>query len=94
MWATSKHDVYLMQNYSVMHWSSLIRRGKEVLNVARPIVPALVSRDIFITVLLSPHLLDKILQSKAFLTWLKHSAETPWLNGTDTLSSANKHHGC
>lgn len=41
LWATSKHDVYLMQNYSVMHWSSLIRRGKEVLNVARPIVPAL-----------------------------------------------------
>ncbi|KAF7816953.1 putative WD repeat-containing protein C2A9.03 isoform X1 [Senna tora] len=39
LWATSKHDVYLMQNYSVMHWSSLLRRGKEVLNVAKPIVP-------------------------------------------------------
>ncbi|KAG6655730.1 uncharacterized WD repeat-containing protein C2A9.03-like isoform X2 [Carya illinoinensis] len=39
--ATSKHDVYLMQNYSVMHWSSLLRRGKEVLNVAKPIVPTL-----------------------------------------------------
>ncbi|CAK9174274.1 unnamed protein product [Ilex paraguariensis] len=37
--ATSKHDVYLMQNYSVMHWSSLMRRGKEVLNVAKAIVP-------------------------------------------------------
>lgn len=37
--ATSKHDVYLTQNYSVMHWSSLRRRGKEVLNVAKPIVP-------------------------------------------------------
>ncbi|KAG9157377.1 hypothetical protein Leryth_005001 [Lithospermum erythrorhizon] len=36
--ATSKHDVYLMQNYSVMHWSSLRRRCKEVLNVAKPIV--------------------------------------------------------
>uniref|UniRef100_A0A0E0KEG1 Uncharacterized protein n=1 Tax=Oryza punctata TaxID=4537 RepID=A0A0E0KEG1_ORYPU len=34
LWATSKHDVYLMQNYSVMHWSSLLQRGKEVLNVA------------------------------------------------------------
>ncbi|XP_059444233.1 uncharacterized WD repeat-containing protein C2A9.03-like [Corylus avellana] len=43
LWATSKHDVYLMQNYSVMHWSSLQRRGKEVLNVARPIVPSLKS---------------------------------------------------
>lgn len=41
LWATSKHDVYLMQNYSVMHWSSLQKRGKEVLNVAKPIVPAL-----------------------------------------------------
>ncbi|KAL6317498.1 hypothetical protein AAG906_030251 [Vitis piasezkii] len=41
LWATSKHDVYLMQNYSVMHWSSLLRRGKEVLNVAQPIVSTL-----------------------------------------------------
>ncbi|GLT44909.1 hypothetical protein SLA2020_187820 [Shorea laevis] len=41
LWATSKHDVYLMQNYSVMHWSSMLRRGKEVLNVAKPIVPTL-----------------------------------------------------
>ncbi|XP_072974142.1 uncharacterized WD repeat-containing protein C2A9.03-like isoform X2 [Typha angustifolia] len=39
LWATSKHDVYLMQNYSVIHWSSLLRRGNEVLNVARQTVP-------------------------------------------------------
>ncbi|XP_054788704.1 uncharacterized WD repeat-containing protein C2A9.03 isoform X1 [Prosopis cineraria] len=39
LWATSKHDVYVTQNYSVMHWSSLLRRSKEVLNVAKPIVP-------------------------------------------------------
>ncbi|XP_021900606.1 uncharacterized WD repeat-containing protein C2A9.03 isoform X2 [Carica papaya] len=39
--ATSKHDVYLIQNYSLMHWSSLLRRGEEVLNVAKPIVPIL-----------------------------------------------------
>ncbi|RWR93009.1 hypothetical protein CKAN_02223900 [Cinnamomum micranthum f. kanehirae] len=44
LWATSKHDVYLMQNYSVMHWSSLLRRGKEVLNVAGPIVPTVKHR--------------------------------------------------
>lgn len=31
-----------MQNYSIMHWSSLLRRSKEVLNVAAPIVPTLV----------------------------------------------------
>ncbi|XWS15027.1 hypothetical protein CRYUN_Cryun35bG0059400 [Craigia yunnanensis] len=41
LWATWKHDVYFMQNYSVMHWSSLLRTGKEVLNVAKPIVPCL-----------------------------------------------------
>ncbi|KAM7529309.1 hypothetical protein LguiB_032719 [Lonicera macranthoides] len=41
LWATSKHDVYLMQNYSAMHWSSLLRRGKEVLDVARPIIPTM-----------------------------------------------------
>ncbi|CAN4122225.1 unnamed protein product [Withania somnifera] len=41
LWSTSKHDVYLMQNYSLMHWSSLLRRGKEVLNVARPLVPTM-----------------------------------------------------
>lgn len=39
LWATSKHDLYLMQNYSVMHWSALLKRSKEVLNVAKPIVP-------------------------------------------------------
>ncbi|TVU46793.1 hypothetical protein EJB05_06356, partial [Eragrostis curvula] len=37
--ATSKHDVYMVQNYSVMHWSPLLQRGKEVLNVAGPLVP-------------------------------------------------------
>ncbi|XVF39492.1 hypothetical protein PTKIN_Ptkin01aG0038800 [Pterospermum kingtungense] len=41
LWATSKHDVYLMENYSVMHWSSLQGKEKEVLNVAKPIVPYL-----------------------------------------------------
>ncbi|KAL5190526.1 putative WD repeat-containing protein [Glycine soja] len=41
LWATSKHDVYFMQNYSVMHWSALLRRGKEVLNVTKPIIPTL-----------------------------------------------------
>ncbi|XP_011621403.1 uncharacterized WD repeat-containing protein C2A9.03 [Amborella trichopoda] len=39
LWATSKHDVYLMQNYSVMHWSSLLRKGTEVLNVTGPLTP-------------------------------------------------------
>ncbi|KAG9451552.1 hypothetical protein H6P81_011517 [Aristolochia fimbriata] len=39
LWATSKHDVYMMQNYSLMHWSSVLRRGKEVLNVAGAVMP-------------------------------------------------------
>lgn len=30
-----------MQNYSVMHWSSLLKRGKEVINVAMPVLPTL-----------------------------------------------------
>nr|XP_043638873.1 uncharacterized WD repeat-containing protein C2A9.03 isoform X2 [Erigeron canadensis] len=41
LWATSKHDLYLMQNYSVMHWSSLLKRCKEVINVAMPVLPTL-----------------------------------------------------
>lgn len=40
VWATSKHDVYLMSNYSVMHWSSLKRKSTEVLNVAGPLTPS------------------------------------------------------
>ncbi|XP_068636760.1 uncharacterized WD repeat-containing protein C2A9.03-like isoform X2 [Aristolochia californica] len=44
LWATSKHDVYMMQNYSLMHWSSVLRRGKEVLNVAGAVVPTLKPR--------------------------------------------------
>eukprot|EP00252_Welwitschia_mirabilis_P025194 TRINITY_DN777_c0_g1_i12.p1 TRINITY_DN777_c0_g1~~TRINITY_DN777_c0_g1_i12.p1 ORF type:complete len:338 (+),score=27.71 TRINITY_DN777_c0_g1_i12:1867-2880(+) len=40
VWATSKHDVYLMQNYSVMYWSPLKKRATEVLNVSGHIVPS------------------------------------------------------
>ncbi|XP_044330994.1 uncharacterized WD repeat-containing protein C2A9.03 isoform X1 [Triticum aestivum] len=39
VWATSKHDVYMAQNNSVMHWSSLLQRGTEVLHVAGQVVP-------------------------------------------------------
>ncbi|KAK3151777.1 hypothetical protein QOZ80_3AG0250410 [Eleusine coracana subsp. coracana] len=39
LWATSKHDVYMVQNYSVMHWSPLLQRGKEVLNVGGQLAP-------------------------------------------------------
>ncbi|GJN31649.1 hypothetical protein PR202_gn00054 [Eleusine coracana subsp. coracana] len=39
LWATSKNDVYMLQNYSVMHWSPLLQRGKEVLNVGGQLAP-------------------------------------------------------
>ncbi|CAL1388914.1 unnamed protein product [Linum trigynum] len=47
LWATSKHDVYLVGDYSVMHWSALLRKGKEVLNVAKPVVPTLKRPGLF-----------------------------------------------
>ncbi|KAM7256916.1 hypothetical protein ACFE04_012657 [Oxalis oulophora] len=39
IWATSKHDVYLMSNYSVMHWSSLTGNLSEVLNFSAHVAP-------------------------------------------------------
>ncbi|KAE8685609.1 cysteine proteinase RD21a-like [Hibiscus syriacus] len=39
VWATSKHDVYLMSNYSVMHWSSLSRNLSEIINFAGHVAP-------------------------------------------------------
>ncbi|CAI0446106.1 unnamed protein product [Linum tenue] len=47
LWATSKHDIYLVGDYSVMHWSVLLRKGKEVLNVAKPVVPTLKRPGLF-----------------------------------------------
>ncbi|CAO2822410.1 unnamed protein product [Amaranthus hypochondriacus] len=40
VWATSKHDVYLMSNYLVMHWSSLTRNLSEVVNFAGHVSPS------------------------------------------------------
>ncbi|GMH28290.1 hypothetical protein Nepgr_030133 [Nepenthes gracilis] len=37
--ATSKHDVYLMSNYSVQHWSSLSQNLSEVINFAGHVAP-------------------------------------------------------
>lgn len=39
VWATSKHDVYLMSNYSVMHWSSLSGNLSEILNFSGHVAP-------------------------------------------------------
>lgn len=40
VWATSKHDVYLMSNYSVMHWSSLSSNLSEVINFSGHVAPS------------------------------------------------------
>lgn len=40
MWATSKHDVYLMSHYSVVHWSALTRDKFEVMNVSGRVAPS------------------------------------------------------
>ncbi|KAK4343947.1 hypothetical protein RND71_037041 [Anisodus tanguticus] len=39
VWATSKHDVYLMSHFSVLHWSSLTCAKNEVLNVSGHVAP-------------------------------------------------------
>ncbi|KAJ7529426.1 hypothetical protein O6H91_15G049600 [Diphasiastrum complanatum] len=38
--ATTKHDIYLMHSYSIMHWSPLTRKSTEVLNVGGPVLPS------------------------------------------------------
>ncbi|KAE9599150.1 hypothetical protein Lal_00043852 [Lupinus albus] len=39
VWSTSKHDVYLVSHYSIVHWSSLNSKRSEVLNVSGHVAP-------------------------------------------------------
>ncbi|KAF7149052.1 hypothetical protein RHSIM_Rhsim03G0015300 [Rhododendron simsii] len=39
VWATSKHDVYFLSRFSVIHWSALTRNKTEVLNVSGHVAP-------------------------------------------------------
>lgn len=39
VWATSKHDVYLMSHNSVIHWSTLTSEKKQVLDVGGHVAP-------------------------------------------------------
>lgn len=39
VWSTSKHDVYLISQYSVIHWSALSSDQNEILNVAGHVAP-------------------------------------------------------
>jgi hypothetical protein len=40
VWATSKHDVYLITHYSVRHWSALSSADTEILNVEGHVAPS------------------------------------------------------
>jgi len=39
VWATTKHDVYLLSHYSVLHWSALSGMDTELMNVQGHVVP-------------------------------------------------------
>uniref|UniRef100_A0A0E0CQT8 Uncharacterized protein n=1 Tax=Oryza meridionalis TaxID=40149 RepID=A0A0E0CQT8_9ORYZ len=39
VWATSKHDVYLMSHFSVLHWSALSGLDTELMNVQGHVAP-------------------------------------------------------
>ncbi|XP_072993803.1 uncharacterized WD repeat-containing protein C2A9.03-like isoform X1 [Typha latifolia] len=39
VWATSKHDVYLMSHYLVLHWSALTGERYEIMNVQGHVAP-------------------------------------------------------
>lgn len=40
VWASSKHDVYLMSHFSVIHWSALTGEKTEVLDVSGHVAPS------------------------------------------------------
>ncbi|KAL6909683.1 hypothetical protein ACP4OV_001342 [Aristida adscensionis] len=40
VWATSKHDVYLLLHYSVLHWSALSGSNTEIMNVHGHVAPS------------------------------------------------------
>lgn len=40
VWASSKHDVYLMSHFSVIHWSALTGKKTEVLDVSGHVAPS------------------------------------------------------
>ncbi|KAF7842849.1 putative WD repeat-containing protein C2A9.03-like [Senna tora] len=40
VWSTSKHDVYLLSHYSIVHWSSINNKKSLVLNVSGHVAPS------------------------------------------------------
>lgn len=73
-----------------MHWSSLLRRGKEVLNAAKPIVPTLVTShfQVFYSYLLI------FLISGVFDIVTICLTESPWMFGSNAFSNSDKHYDC
>lgn len=47
VWATSKHDVYLMSGFSLLHWNAVTSEKHEVLNFLRLVAPTEVSTQSF-----------------------------------------------
>ncbi|RLM61946.1 hypothetical protein C2845_PM14G17950 [Panicum miliaceum] len=39
VWATTRHDVYLMSYYSVLHWSALTREKQEIIDLQGHVAP-------------------------------------------------------
>lgn len=40
VWATSKHDAYLLSHYSLIHWSALTCNKSEVLDLSGHVTPS------------------------------------------------------
>lgn len=84
VWATTKHDVYLMSHSSVIHWSSLTCSTSDVLVVSGHVKPTEVSvcdhnLDVasvtfFVFVVLTYLLLESSLK----LIMIFHLIETSW----------------
>jgi hypothetical protein len=39
VWATSKHDIYLVSHYSIRHWSAFSGVDTELINVQGHVAP-------------------------------------------------------
>lgn len=93
VWSTSKHDVYLMSDFSVIHWSSLSPKKTEVLNVFGHVAPCEVH------LFLRSYFESFQLWALGFLfrkySWTDISlTETPWKFTGRIYSNTSKHFGC
>lgn len=68
VWATSKHDVYLFSNCSLMHWSSVSHNLSEVLNFSGHVIPA----EVLDKCIVFPFICFKVLSPPPSLGFLTH----------------------